>query len=294
MFSVTHPALSTHSSEQIELVKYEGETSASHRYEAKVHHTVGRAPSYTGGLAPSLARAILGKDDNRMRVHIRNVGSVPEARPMTPRLQTRACWLTISRNAQDQRNFLDGWQLHRGARLVDELEFSSIIAREESHGRYAESQLDGDVACVIGASCTGSVGAGNSIVAFLRGTRSDGEPIMASIHKHVSLEQPYSPETAYEEIIFPLEMKMAETLAINGGHVLMDKHFYFTGGNSQTLESCAALAFTAQQHQLSVPVSMLAMNDDTSYVNAMLGRPIPVAPNGVFFVARVHEDADDE
>lgn len=282
MFPVT-PHIHAYSSEHVELKKVSAETGTTRDYEAVFHST---AQDRTPAVAQLRLR------DNAMRLHIMNTHGDIAFRPATPKLQNIATWLSVRRDALHLRNYLNRWQANRGARLVGEDELSSIVTAEQAHQRFAESELDGDVACVIRASCTGSQGAGSSIVACLRGTGSDGEPILASIHKSVSAEAPYIPAMAYKEIILPLEQKVMETLARSGGHLLVDKRFYFAGGNSQTLESCAALAFAAQRMELNVPVSMLGINDDKSYVNVMLGRPVPVEPNGVFFVARVHEAPD--
>lgn len=279
MFSVTHPAPLTHSSEQIELLQAYGENADGHHFEAKVHHTFGQDPAS--------ARAILGRDDNRMRVHIRNVGSPPEARPMTPRLQFRARWLAISRTAQDQRTFLNDWQSGRRVELVDEDALSTAIAAETARGCFTASDVDQHVAFDLRATCSGSFGAGSSIIGFLGGRTSTGLPIVASIHKNVTEAQPLTPETAFAEIVGPLEAQVAEALAQIDGSLLTEKSFYFAGGNAQTLESCAALALTAEKLELNVPYSMLGANFNGSYMNAMLGVPAPVAPNGVFFVARV-------
>lgn len=223
-----------------------------------------------------------------MRLRIIGQPADDNFRPITPGLLSRAAWLSVISTRQTQRQFLEHWQSRRRGHLVNENVLATTIAAEQARQTFAESDVDGDVACLFGATSTGSFGAGSGIVAFLRGETGSGAPIVASIHRRVSEEHPLTPDEAYAKIIQPLVQKMENTLERLGGRVLPDKRlFYFAGGDSQTLQSCAALAFAAETHNLNVPASMLGINDEESYVNAMLGIPTPPFPDGAFCVARV-------
>lgn len=269
-----------YSSQQVQLDSASGETSTTRGYVAQVHQ-----PSRQD---PAQAFAEMRKSDRRMRLHIIGQQTDDNFRPVTPGLLSRAAWLSVISTKQTQRQFLEHWQSPRRGHVVHENILATAIAAEKASHTFAESDVDGDVACLFGATCTGSFGAGSGIVVFLRGETGSGAPIVASIHRRVSEEHPLTPDEAYAKIIQPLVEKMESTLARLGGHVLPDKRFfYFAGGNSQTLQSCAALAFAAETHDLNVAASMLGINDEESYVNAMLGIPTPPFPDGAFCVARV-------
>ena len=278
---------SAYSSHNVHLVQFLKESPEQQVFSARYVSNDGQ--SLDGNIQP--ATAILRNSDNRMQLQLRSQLEGNTFRPTSPDLRARARWLRIAKDPQSQREFLNVSQRGRQAPLCDEEKLSEFMIAQESLGRYLEVEMDAPVACDVDASVVGTLGAGPCVLGFLVGVMPNGgKPQWAALHRSMSESTPFDPDQAYASIIRPLE----EEVTRKAGGVPLVKKFYFAGGNPQTLQSCAALAFAAAQHQLNVPVSMLGINEESTYINAALNLEKHNAPYGGFLVARVVESSDDD
>lgn len=289
MFTTVRNNTHVYSSDNVNVEKSTKITATSRNFSALARESADAAEQSVPSPS-SVHRASIEQrhQDNAMRLHIMNASVENKDllfRPATPRLAAKLHWQSVMATPQTKRHFLQAHQAGKSVGFTSEDNLDNFIVNQQARGSYCESNMDMGVACEPNAMSNGTSGAGPCIAGFVRAIAENGVHTLASIHVGLDGENPLTPEAAYAQVINPLAQKVAEQT----GHAPGRHYFYFAGGNTSTFDSCVALAYAAQQHRLNVPVSMLGLNTEDTYMNAVMTKPTHSDPHGSFFVAKVDD-----
>lgn len=193
-------------------------------------------------------------------------------------------WDQINSSTHAKRTYLRTRPTNREdiASRITTAGFAAAVNTAKSFNFYAESRQDDVAVCNPSAKLNASIGAGPCVSAFLRAFKADGSYVDASIHRSITNgEHAFDPVSANDRILRPLEAEATRQIGEPTA-----KHFYFTGGDHGSIDSCVALMYAAEQRGLDVKACLMPMNRNNTCVDAMLTTPQQSNAHGFYIAPR--------